>query len=344
MASFSELGGSARRQLIDTQQTFDALRHAQRELRQQYCGSMRWAPRNGKAYLLRKLGRVEKSLGARNADTERIFETFHEGRRAMADRVTGLRRQLEVYAPINVAMGLGRVPSLTARLLRRLDEGALLDHVTVLGTNALFAYEVRAGGHVMWDSGKLDGDLDGRRRLRLRVENDKGADVLGVIGKVDQSFNVRAKGAHRANNRDGYVVDLIHSGDGSRPDGARGRRHSVDRRPADLTGDLDWLWSAPRFTAISIDEKGFPVAIETIDPRAFALLRLWQSDRPDRDPLKRERDRRQAALVAGLAVRHLGLSFDAPEISLSTPFGAPSVLPWDEAISAGSAKPHYSWS
>jgi hypothetical protein len=41
------------------------------------------------------------------------------------------------------------------------------------------------------------------------------------------------------------------------------------------------------------------------DPRALALHKLWLSQRQDREPAAKERDRRQAAALAELILRYL---------------------------------------
>ena len=41
------------------------------------------------------------------------------------------------------------------------------------------------------------------------------------------------------------------------------------------------------------------------DPRAFALHKLWLSERDDRNPLKKKRDRHQAHTVAYLLARYM---------------------------------------
>src|SRR5947209_19604674 len=68
--SVSELKGDQRRQLVDTQQVFDAWRETAHESKRRLAGSMRWGERNGVEYLLRKNGRSETSLGRPSAHTE----------------------------------------------------------------------------------------------------------------------------------------------------------------------------------------------------------------------------------------------------------------------------------
>lgn len=90
-------------------------------------------------------------------------------------------------------------------------------------------------------------------------------------------------------------------------------------RMSDAEGDLiatskdssRWLVNAPKFRATSFDEKGIPVPIVTLDPRVYALQKMWIVENDvTRDPNKRQRDLEQAILVATLATKHLGLSFD----------------------------------
>jgi hypothetical protein len=126
-----ELTGDQRRQLVDTQQVFESWREAFREAKRRFAGSMRWVERNGGEYLLRKIGRAETSLGRQSADTERIYEAFAKGRIENQDRLKGLAKRLDELAPVNRAMGLGRMPVIAARILRRCDEAGLLSkHLT----------------------------------------------------------------------------------------------------------------------------------------------------------------------------------------------------------------------
>ena len=67
-------------------------------------------------------------------------------RTQLRKRYSSLKDRLKVMAPVNRANRLNRVPSMPARIIRALDEAGLLGvHLTVVGTNALFAYEVAAG-------------------------------------------------------------------------------------------------------------------------------------------------------------------------------------------------------
>ena len=229
---------------------------------------------------------------------------------------------IEQKALVNRALGLGRVPKLTARILRRLtDAGLLGTHLHVVGTNALFAYEVRAGAFFstgLVATGDADLLMDARRKLRLTVDEVRQEGVLGLIRRVDKSFELRGKKDFRAFNKDGFYVDLIRPETGNWLDvPQRARPHWPFRgRPPRLSDPwANWLVNAPKFSAIALDEGGYPVRMDAVDPRAFALHKAWVSSLPEREPLKRNRDYDQAIAVAQVAERYLNLPFDSEDLS-----------------------------
>ena len=77
---------------------------------------------------------------------------------------------------------------------------------------------------------------------------------------------------------------------------------------------LQWLLNSPRFEITTIGEDGLSVPISTFDPRAFALHKLWLSQREDRDPIKVNRDRDQAAIIAEISTKYLGMKFDSKDL------------------------------
>lgn len=316
-----QLTGEQRRQLIDCQQAYEAWRHAHLDGKRRFRGSMRWAERNGTKYLLRKIGAAEKSLGPRDQSTEAAYVAFINGRSENQARLQSLSSRIDALAPVNIAMGLGRVPVIAARILRECDERGLLGaQLTVVGTNALYAYEIAAGVHVGSDliaSADIDLMYDARRNLRLAVSGMEVRGLIGVLQEADQSFAPLRPRSFRAANRDGYLVDLI------RPEAKDVFRDRLPSALTDLPEDLEavaiyglgWLVNSPKLEAIAIDDKGYPVRIIVIDPRAYALHKAWISKREDREPLKATRDLEQAKTAAAIAVHYLRLSFDAPELT-----------------------------
>ncbi len=311
------------RDAIDVRDRFAQLREASRDARHSYGGSMKFERRGGADYLIRRPhgSSTRKSYGRRTPETEERLRRFLVGKTDVQDRIAGLREQIQRRAAILRVRGLGRVPGLTARILRRLDDLDWLGtSLTVLGANALHAYEAKAGVRIeagLLATGDVDVLYDARRRLRLSG-GVGGTGFIDVLRSVDRSFRKVAGRPYRAANRDGYMVNLLEPLDHARimRKGAARLSDSPDDLVATTTESSRWLLNTPKFEATAFDEKGMPIRIVTIDPRVFALQKQWivEND-PTRDPLKRPRDARQAEVAAHIATRYLGLPFGDPALS-----------------------------
>ncbi|HMA48784.1 MAG TPA: GSU2403 family nucleotidyltransferase fold protein, partial [Magnetospirillaceae bacterium] len=263
------------RNLVDLRQVYEAWHAAELDLAHKYAGSMFWREVNGTDYLKRKIRSVEKSLGRRSPETEEIFRIFVEGRAAARERHDSLAKSVDVQAAIARTIGLGRVPPIVARLLRRLDEVELLGHIRVVGTNAMFAYEAIAGVTFSADAlatGDIDLLLDARRELKIVVDDGTERTIMGVLRTVDRSFEKVTGRSYRAVNREGFMVDLIRpeprpawkSEPGAQP------LAEADLDPSPIQG-LQWLINSPPVSALIIDGRGFPAPIVVPDPRIWLL-------------------------------------------------------------------------
>ncbi|MCG8440846.1 MAG: nucleotidyltransferase domain-containing protein [Caulobacterales bacterium] len=320
----AELSNEQRRQFVDAQQAYAAWREASRAFSHsyhgRYAGSMYWAKSGGREYLRRKHKGMIQSLGPRSPETEAIKEEYVRQRDRYRRREKQLAGRLNEMAPVNRALRLDRVPKVAAGILGRLEkEGALGRDIFIVGAHALFAYEARAGVQLDSDivaTGDIDLLWDARRRLRLMSSRLRAAGVIGLLRDVDRSFSAGAAYGYCAVNDDGYYVDLICPQDKAYMKRVRNTVGDVedDIEPAPIEG-LEWLINAPKFEEIAIGEGGRPVPISCVDPRVFALHKMWLAARPDRQPLKRGRDIAQARAAAELAVRYFALDFKAKELS-----------------------------
>jgi hypothetical protein len=166
-------------------------------------------------------------------------------------------------------------------------------------------------------SGDIDLLYDARRHLSLALQDVHARGLIGLLRTVDTSFAPVRSGGFRAANRDGYLVDLIRP---EAKDAIRDRsRQALTDLPEDLQGvaimGLGWLVNSPKMDVIAIDERGYPVRMAVIDPRAFALHKAWVSAREDREPVKARRDFEQARAAAIIATRYLRRPFDGPDLS-----------------------------
>lgn len=322
MNKFNELSSEQIRQHIDTAQAYEVYRTSLKEYEQRFSGSMSWKKStNDKEYLYKKTNGIWKSLGPRSPETETIYNQFHAGRDNSKERVARLAQRLDELAPVNRAMNLGRVPLLTARIVRALDKlGLMGTAIDVVGTNALFVYERMAGVHItsgLLSTQDVDLLMDSRFNLRLITKDFSHKGLIGLLQKIDHSFVPLAKNGYRAANRDGFLVDLIKPVPKDVMLSKEKTRFSADAddlQAIEIEG-LSWLVNSPKTQAVVIDERGYPVAYSCPDPRAFALHKLWLSRRADRDAAKRIRDEQQARIVAELIVKRLPhLSFESSDL------------------------------
>lgn len=315
-----EMTGDQIRIQTNAVQAFEAWREVDQTFRHSYRGNMSWRGRE-RGYLYRSTGNVHKLVGRRSPETEELQADYTAQRTRLRERRKALKAQLDKLAPINRAYRIGRVPRVAADILRALDaEGLLGEHLLVVGTHSLYAYEAAAGVHFDDDLiATTDVDLlwDARRKLKLALldGDHEGDGILGILKSVDPSF-ARSRAGFRAANNDGYLVDLIRPLEQDEARSAtKGLGGADDLEAAAIMG-LQWLINAPRFTQVAIGEDGRPVRMACVDPRVFALYKRWMSaEAPEREPLKRRRDRDQAVAVAKLAKDRLDLPFKAKELS-----------------------------
>jgi len=307
----AEMSANQRRIFIDAAQLYEAHIAAFRENRS-YRGGMHWKKSKGREYLFRSRDRYGygKSLGPRSPETEKTLAEFRSGKEKAKARLSELKERLKEQARFCRAASIQRVPRVVTGILRVLDQSRLLGrNVTVVGTNALYAYESAAG--VFMDSPVLatrDMDIlwDIRSRLNLAVGDEKAEPgLLALLRRADRSFDLMKRQGFRAVNKDGYLVDLIKP---ERRDVFKKERRRMGP-PGDLEAaeirNLQWLVSSPKFKQVVIGDDGYPAAMACPDPRAFALHKIWLSKQPDREPLKKKRDRHQALAVAFLVSRYL---------------------------------------
>jgi hypothetical protein len=293
--AYPELSNEQRRQLIDAQQAFGSWHPAAIELAT--LGTLRAQSSKGKRYMYEVHGTVRKSLGP---ETQALIKrkAQHDARRATLQKTVGsLAKRLDEMAPVNRALGLGRMPTIAARIVRELDrEGLLGSHVIVAGTNALYAYETATGTILPTEYvATTDADLlwDTKQSLLLAATGVRREGLMGILRRVDRSFV--ADYGFNATNDAGYIVDLICP----ETDDLTRMKAGADLEATPMPG-TQWLLSAPQFEQVIVGQDGWPLRIVVPEPRTFALHKLWVSNRDDRSPLKRPRDKAHARVVADL--------------------------------------------
>jgi len=312
-----ELTAEQRRIAVDAIQLYEHLTELNAELRT-LRGGLHWKTVAGHEYLVRTIDRNggNRSLGPRSAKTEEIYQRFKETKRDLYDRVRTSTKEVVRRAKFCVAAGVNRVPRLAADIVRSLDRSGLLGgHLIILGSHAMYAYEMAAG--VQLKAGLLQTeDLDTLMNTKTEIELAgaiRSAGLLGILKGVDETFEPQRKRSFRAVNEKGFMVDLIRA-----PIDAGGTARTSIGSGSDLVADqlrgLEWLTALPLMSQIVIADNGFPVRFVVPEPRVFALHKLWVSLQPTRGPIKHKRDLRQAEAIVQLSLDYFNLRFDDPAI------------------------------
>ena len=287
---------------INTIQLFEALEQ-HRDKERHVKGSMHWKRINGREYLYRAYtGGKNQSLGPRSDETESLKKGFEANKAAHLAREKTLKAQLQLHAAYIRANRLNRFPVAGARALRALQRKSI--PFRIIGTNALYAYEARAGVLIEPEhlaTADIDVLMDARQGLRI-IAALEGETLLSLIQSSDRSFQPLTDSPFefRAVNANGYMIDLITQA--SAPLAmSEFERHleTGDLKPVGIDS-LKWMIASPRFEAIVFDERGMPLRLTSVDPRAFVLHKWYVSQQADREPIKRYRDEAQAHLVATL--------------------------------------------
>lgn len=301
------LTNQQRLQLVNSEQVFENYLAASRHVRSHAYG-MRWKKVRDVEYLFRERDRRGNGrlLGRRSAETEATLAAFMAGKQAATARLAAIEAQMEEQARLNKALRLARVPRVLARILREIDRAELASSFSVLGTQALYAYESLAGVQYLSEllaSGDIDLLYDTRRKLTVVADKLDGEGLLGLLKKADRSFECIRKRGFRAANAGQFMVDLIIAPRGMRQ--AEPVTFSDNDLVASEVPGLQWLLNAPKVMATVIDEDGRPAQMRAPDPRAFALHKAWLSRQPDREPVKKPRDLAQARAVAATVREYL---------------------------------------
>jgi Nucleotidyltransferase len=124
--------------------------------------------------------------------------------------------------------------------------------------------------------------------------------LLAVLRKADPSFRVLRNQLQTAVNDDGYEIDII-------------RRTAKDSDPHPLrrSASEDDLWAVQvssgekmlagrKFQQLVVAASGQMAFMQTLHPLDFVRIKTGMSSEPQRDPLKRPKDKLQAEIVQAL--------------------------------------------
>lgn len=245
----------------------------------------------GRAYLYEIKDRSGngRSLGPWSDEHEARLATYRAEKSGLKQRRDQSRERLDETGRLGRALRLPLLASAAGPILREADRRNLLgSHLLVVGTNAMIAYAIEAGGFIRGAPEETD-DFD--LAWSATDAHDNAHVLWDMLKAVDETFTVNLERTFQARNAKAYEVEILV---------APSRAATMDRtdrpRPVPLP-EQEWLLLGRPVDRVVICRDGSPARIVAPDPRWFALQKLWLGRQPKRNALKRPKDLKQGAAL-----------------------------------------------
>lgn len=269
--------------------------------------NMRIKEISGREYLYEVTDRrgSMKSKGPLDPEKQGAFDQYKAEKADLKDRLARSKETLREQASLYRALRLPMLPAEAGKILREADRLRFLGHqAMVVGTNALIAYALEANGFIR-DAPDTTLDFD---MALTAVETDEDRPTLWkVLKEADMTFSVNTERPFQARNAKAYEVEIL-----SAPSRIGGQIAQDRPRPIPLP-EQEWLLNGRRVDRVVGVRDGEAVRMVVPDPRWFALQKLWLAEKPERNPQKKDKDRKQGIALLDavwLTMRHYPIGDD----------------------------------
>lgn len=250
---------------------------------------------SGRSYLYKIADRSGngRSLGPWSEENADRFETYRESKSDTKARRDGAARAVDETGRLCRALRTPMLANEAGPILREADRRGLLDGaLLVVGTNAMAAYSIEAGGFIAAPDETEDFDLAWTASSPM----PERLQVWPMLKAADATYTVNSERSFQARNARAYEVELLVA-----PSRAGTLSRRDQPRPVPLP-EQEWLLLGPPADRVVICRDGSPARLVVPDPRWFALQKLWMARQPKRNPLKRGKDEQQGmALMDAIA-------------------------------------------
>ena len=244
----------------------------------------------GRAYLyeIADRGGNGKSMGPWSDAHAATFDAYRTAKTAAKERREGARERLAETTALYRALRLPMLANEAGPILREADRCGLLGaELIVVGTNAMTAYAVEAGGMIR-DLPDETADFDMAWTGEEAVDEQL---VWQMLKAVDPTFTVNTERTFQARNAKAYEFEILVA-----PSRAGNMARTDRPKPVPLP-EQEWLLLGTPVDQVVACRDGSPARIVAPDPRWFALHKLWMSGQAKRNQLKRPKDGKQGMLL-----------------------------------------------
>lgn len=245
----------------------------------------------------RSLGRESPALIARH-------EQFLADRDTFKQDIEAINKTLAETAGLYATLNLPMIDAYAGEIFREADiAGMLGTQLLAVGTNAMLAYEMEAGGRMfMGYDATADCDLAFRGDVvTFTVAGGRTLDrtLFGLLKGLDSTYTMNSERSFQARNRRAYEVELLAAPSviGKLPRGEL----------APLTGmiEQEWLLLGRPVSQVVCGLDRRPARLICPDPRWMALHKTWLSQQAKRRPDKRKKDEEQGRRLFSAVAGHM---------------------------------------
>lgn len=187
--------------------------------------------------------------------------------------------------------GFPRASARLGRLIRQLDVHGFIGPLRMLGDLAVAAYTLEAQTILPFTSPNTL-ELGWTDTTRMPLAERDTESPFHALRRLDASFRLEKDG--RAVNSKSDEVELLIA------PSLVGKISPKEKFRSIPLDEQEWLLLGDPVEQLLYDTNNRPLRIVAPDPRYFALQKLWLADKPQRDPLKKDKDRTQGELVLHL--------------------------------------------
>ena len=232
-------------------------------------GGMQWKTLGGHDYLYRympdPLTRKKRStsLGRRTPETESLYRDFLQRRQAVAEAIERDHARQVMQARMTKALHLARMPNVYADVLRVLWLSGVADHMVLMSSHVLFAFESVFAGSI---------DVDPDDALEFLVRDDHLLDE--VVDDLRLALVGFDKTATLERRRSGLVATGRKIGTTRFTAPSQLEPH-IGRKALQAVREMLGYDGVP---AMAFSRSGEPVPMIAMDPRAYVVRSLLIDD------------------------------------------------------------------
>jgi hypothetical protein len=287
VAPFSE---EQARALVNLEQRYEVWMAAERTLAS-LPYDLRRKEVSGRFYLyeITDRGGNGRSMGAWSPAHEAKLAAYRMEKASAKNRRDQSQLGLAETGRLGRALRLPMLANAAGLILREADRRNLLgDQLLVIGTNAMAAFAVEAGGFIRGGPDETD-DFDLAWSAREPQEGNRV--VWDMLKAVDATFTINTERSFQARNASAYEVELLVA------PSRVGTLYKADQPQPLALPEQEWLLNGAPVDRVVICRDGSAARIVAPDPRWFAVQKLWLGRQPKRNALKRSKDLKQGAVL-----------------------------------------------